>query len=429
MNKPDASGIDAVAVASFHDQAALASSLTDVAVLVDNQDTGKLSGGEKTLKDLGPGAHTLAVGGWTGGLDVGQAPAMNIFLAALASQGRLNIDIAGAADAHIFVNGADRGTSQKGRYRLSLDPGDYEIKVARDGFFPAKPQRANIQKGGGTRLSFVLLPKPVAAPVASPTELPLAAKAQGSVTVEISPADAEVRYARSGESTYQTFRLPSMDLEAGSYVLVARAAGHQDQTKTIEVAAGSSLPVKFALTAVKATVVASPASATHTMKAEDWDKPWKQEDVWYTRQGGDFILYRITPAVGTFQFAISPRESKGVFGGSPKVRWIVDYVDPKNYIEFEIDKQTFASAEYRNGKKTDHTKRKPHGVSSSSFVIQMVVDPGKLDVQIRSGDSWAPLDQWAEPGHNFSEGRFGFRLPNQDTMFLTDFRFTQAANR
>jgi serine/threonine protein kinase len=427
VNKPEAKGIDAVAIATFRDQAALASSQADLPVLLDSHDSGKLVGGQATLKELMPGSHTLAVGGWNGSLDAGPAPAMNIFLGSLASQGKLFIDVKGAEDAHIFVNGAERGIAQKGRYGLSLDPGDYEIKVARDGFFPAKPQRTSVQKGGGARLSFVLLPKPVAAPAPLPAELPLPPKLQGSVTVEVSPPNSEVRYARSGDSIYQSFHLPSMELDAGSYVFVARAPGHLDQTRTVEVAAGGSQPVRFSLPAVKTAVVA-PTTLTHTMAAEDWDKPWKKEDVWYTRQGGDFILYKIAPTAGTFNFAISPRESKGgLFGGSPKVRWMIDYLDPKNYIEFEIDKQTFASAEYRNGKKTDHAKRKPHGVESSSFVIQMLVDPGRVVVQIRSGDNWEPLDQWNESGHNYADGRFGFRLPNQDQMYLTDFRFTQPA--
>jgi hypothetical protein len=181
----------------------------------------------------------------------------------------------------------------------------------------------------------------------------------------------------------------------------------------------------MSLTSLKAPI-ASPVATSHTMTAEDWDKPWKKEDIWYTRQGGDFVLYKLTPTAGTFTFAISPRESKGgLFGGTPKVRWVINYLDPKNYIEFEIDKQTFASAEYKNGKKTDHAKRKSHGVESSSFQIQMTVDANKIVVQIRSGDNWEPLDQWSESGHSFADGRFGFRLPNQDQMYLTDFRFTQ----
>ena len=425
VSRPEASGIDAVAIATFRDQAALASSQADLQVLVDNQDSGKLAGGQANLKDLMPGSHTLAVGGWTGSLDSGPAPSMNIFLGSLASQGRLNVEVKGAEDAHVFVNGAERGTALKGRYRMSLDPGDYEIKVARDGFFPPKPQRTSVQKGSNSRLSFVLLPKPVAAPAALPSELPSPPKLQGSVIVEISPPNAEVRYARSGESVFQPFRGSSMELDAGAYVLMARAPGHLDQTRAVDVTAGGSHIVRFSLATVKAPVVA-PTAITHTMRAEEWDKPWKMEDVWYTRQGGDFVLYKISPTTGIFTFAISPSGKGGIFGGSPKVRWVINYLDPKNYIEFEIDKQSFASAEYRNGKKTDHAKRRPHGVESSSFQIQMTVDPGRILVQIRSGDKLEQLDQWSESG-NYADGRFGFRLPNQDQMYLTDFRFTQAA--
>jgi hypothetical protein len=429
ISRPEAIGIDAVAVATFRDQAALASSIADLPVSVDNQDSGKLAGGQTTLKDLMPGSHSLAVGGWTGSLDAGPAPSMNVFIASLASQGRLNIEVKGADDAHVFVNGADRGPTQKGRYRLSLDPGNYEIKVARDGFFPVNPQRASVQKGSGSRLSFLLIPKPVAAAVAIPVELPTPPKIQqGAVIVDVSPPGAEVRFMRAGESAYQAFRPPSMDLEPGSYSFMARAPGYQEQTHSVEVTAGAQRRERFSLVAVKAPVVA-PTTITHTMKADDWDKPWKMDGVWYVRQGGDFVLYRVTPTVGTFNFAVSPNSKGGVFGGLPKVRWVIGYLDPKNYIEFEIDKQSFASAEYRNGKKTDHTKKKPHGIESSSFVIQMAVDPGRVLVQIRSGDKWEPLDQWNESGRNFGEGSFGFRLPNQDQMYLTDFQFTQPAAR
>jgi len=173
--------------------------------------------------------------------------------------------------------------------------------------------------------------------------------------------------------------------------------------------------------------VAAPTTITHLMKAEEWDKPWQFEDPWYTHQGGDFLLYKITPCVGTFNFIISPGTKGGMFGGAPKVRWVINYTDTKNYIEFELDKQTFASAEYKNGKKTDHVKKKPHGVDATSYQIQIIVDSNRLVVEIRSGSSWQLLDQWNDVGHNFADGRFGFRIPNQDQIYLTDFRFTQPA--
>ena len=53
------------------------------------------------------------------------------------------------------------------------------------------------------------------------------------------------------------------------------------------------------------------------------------------------MLYNITPTTGVFRFAISPKASKGFLGigGNPKMRWVINYSDPKNYIEFQIDKQ------------------------------------------------------------------------------------------
>jgi len=123
------------------------------------------------------------------------------------------------------------------------------------------------------------------------------------------------------------------------------------------------------------------------------------------------------------------KDSKGILGlgGSSNVRLILDYVDPKNYIECEIDKQSYASAEHRNGKKIDHVKKRPHGINLSSFRIQLAVEANSISIQVRSGDKWEPLDRWNDSGHNFADGRFGFRLPNQDQVFMTDFWLVQQA--
>jgi eukaryotic-like serine/threonine-protein kinase len=425
LQRPSTSGIDAVAVATYRDQAVLASSIPNLPVLLDNQPAGKLVSGMIALKDLAPGPHALTVGEWTGNFDAGTAPSLNVFLASLASQGRLFVEVHGANDAHVLINGADRGVAKKGRYLVTLDPGDYEVNVSDQGFIPSKPQKVAVRKGGGSRLSFLLVPEPVVKP--APTEVvPPPPKLQGSVSVAVSPANAEVRYARNGDSTSQVFRIPTMELDAGTYVFTARAPGFVDRSRTVEVTAGGSLTVNFGLVAVKVTPP-PPTQIVHNMRVEDWDKSWSMEGVWYTRQGGDFVLYKYTPTAGIFHFAISPKESKGFLGigGNPKMRWVLHYMDPKNYIEFTIDKQSYWADEYRNGKKIEHTKHKVHGVDATSFQIHMTVAPTKILLEIRSGDNYVPLDQWNDASGNFTQGRFGFHLPNQDQIYLANFLFAQ----
>jgi serine/threonine protein kinase/cytochrome c-type biogenesis protein CcmH/NrfG len=426
LERPQASGIDAVAVASFKDQAVLTSSSADLPVLVDNQPAGKLTAGTITLKDLAPGPHTLMIGEWSGNIDAGPAPSLNVFLGSLASQGKLFIDVRGSVNAHVFINGADRGVAKKGRYLVTLDPGDYEVGVSDQGFITPKTQKIQLRKGAGSKLSFIMVPEPVAAPVPVVAPLP-APKLQGTVTVAVSPANAEVRYARNGDSTYQVFRGPSLSLDAGTYIFAAHAPGYVDRRGTVEVTAGGSQTLNLALTLAK-VIPAAPTQIVHIMRIEDWDKPWSMDGVWYTRQGGDFVLYKVTPTAGIFRFAIAPKSSKGFLGmgGNPKMRWVMNYSDPKNYILFQIDKQSYSSEEYRNGKKIEHVKRKSHGLTdATSFEIQMTVAPTKISIELRAGENFTTLDEWSNPDSNYTDGRFGFHLPNQDQIYLTNFSFTQ----
>jgi hypothetical protein len=243
--------------------------------------------------------------------------------------------------------------------------------------------------------------------------------------VGVTPANAEVKYKRNGEP-FQVFRQPSMSLDAGTYEFTAHAAGYVDGRRNVEVLAGGSQTVNFGLSLAK-VIPEKPIEIVHTMKVEDWDKPWSQEDAWYTRQGGEFVLYRFTPAAGIFRFAISPKASRGFLGigGNPKMRWVIGYTDPKNYIEFQIDKQSYSSEEYRNGKKIEHTKKKAHGLEATSFSIQMIVTAGKISVEVSTGDHYEKLDEWADADRDFTAGRFGFHLPNQDQIYMTNFSFTQ----
>ncbi len=423
LARPAANGIDAVAVATYRDQAVLTSSMTDLPVMIDNQPAGKLTAGTISLKDLTPGPHMLMVGEWSGNIDTGPTPSLSVFLGSLASQGRLFIDVNGSVNAHVFINGADRGVAKKGRYLVSLDPGDYDVSVSDQGYIPPKPQKIQVRKGAGSKLTFFMVPQPVT-PVA-PVVVQPPPKLTGTVTVGVSPANTEVRYARNGDSSSQVFHLPSMSLDPGNYVFTAHAPGYLDNSRRVEVTGGGSQTLNFGLALAKAAPVA-PTQVVHTMRPEDWDKPWAMDGVWYTRQGGDFVLYKIEPTAGLFRFAIGPKSSKGFLGRNPKMRWVINYVDPKNYIEFQIDKQWYQSEEYRNGKKIEHVKHKAHGVvDASSFELHMTVAPNKMLIEIRSGDNYIPLDEWTDEDHNYTEGRFGFHLPNQDQIYLANFSFTQ----
>jgi len=424
LERPQATGTDAIAVVSYHDQAVVAASSTaDTPLLLDNRPAGRLSSGQIALKDLTPGPHTLTLGEWTGNFSVGPVPSLNLFLATLASQGTLNIDVRGVQDAQVLVNNKLNGVAKNGKYKLSLAPGRYEILAYHFGFMPAKPQKITVRESTTSKVNFSLVPLPVPKPAPAPIVAP--PKLTGTVTVRVTPGDAQVTYTRRGQSNPQVLSSSSLDLEPGSYSFTAHAPGYTDGNATVEVNAGETFTVTLGLVAIRK----EPAPIARAMRAEDWNQPWTQDEEWYTRQGGDFVLYKITPTGGVFRFTISPKPSKKFLGigGNPKMRWVLDYQDSRNYIDFQIDKQSYVSEIVRNGKKTKRVDLK-HNVQGPTYQLLLRVAPAKLSVEIRTADGkYLILDEWTEPQMDFTAGKFGFRLPNQDQIFLTDFSFEQAA--
>ena len=37
--------------------------------------------------------------------------------------------------------------------------------------------------------------------------------------------------------------------------------------------------------------------------------------------------------------------------------------------------------------------------------------------------AWLTLDSWTEAGRNFSDGKFGFYIPGNDEISISDFKF------
>ena len=147
-----------------------------------------------------------------------------------------------------------------------------------------------------------------------------------------------------------------------------------------------------------------------------WDDPgaWKHERDSFIRKGGDFVLYGVVPASGTFVF--SAMLTKGHL-----LQWVLNYTDPKNYVLFQMDDNNFYRTVIRNGEKTDEIKVPDKGDKKSFRTLQIRVSPTELVHQIKHGDSWTVLDRWTQPGANLSLGKFGFYIPGNDEVALSSF--------
>ena len=70
---------------------------------------------------------------------------------------------------------------------------------------------------------------------------------------------------------------------------------------------------------------------------------WIQAGDWWTRSGGGYALYDRRGSQATITFTIRTDGSRNLFSGGAQLRWVVGYVDDKNYIRMQLDKDSLLS--------------------------------------------------------------------------------------
>jgi len=371
--------------------------------------------------------------------------------------------VAGQDDARVFLNGKlQRQLTQAGQLRLpNLELKDYVVQVSKSGFQDPPQQKIRIRKGEQARVIFNLQPQPrlasltiqdgapgttvlvdqnlvgtiqpngtlsvstvnpgdhtvelrkerfkprqfkkhfVVGGTISLTAADAALEAApGELKITFAPADATVAIVK-GELLKMVSSGVPLNLAAGTYTLTARTAERFTRSSTLEVIAGQSKTLDLSL---------APSGMSK------WDDPgaWKHEGDSFSRKGGDFVLYGVVPASGTF--VLSAMLTKGHL-----LQWVLNYADPKNYVLFQMDDDNFYRAVIRNGQKTDEIKVPDKSDKKSFRTLQIRVSPTELVHQIKHGDRWTVLDRCTQPGANLSLGKFGFYIPGNDQVALSSF--------
>ena len=295
----------------------------------------------------------------------------------------------GAPGTTVLVDQTLVGTIQPdGTLSVStVNPGDHTVELRKERFKPRQLKKHFV--GGGA----ISLSAADTVLEAAPAEL----------KISFTPADAKVAIVKTGGLPTSVSSGVPLNLSAGTYTLTTRTADFFTRSSTFEVIAGQSKTVDLAL---------APSGMS------EWDDPggWKQEGNSFVRKGGDFVLYGVVPASGTFGF--SAMLTKGRL-----LQWVLNYTDPKNYILCQMDENNFYRTVVRHGEKTDEIIV-PHKVDKKSFrTLHIRVSPTELVHQIRQGDSWTVLDRWTQPGTTFSRGKFGFYIPGNDQVALSSFAY------
>jgi len=482
-----AKNLNAVLVSSFGNSGRVVTNSAAVKLAVDGQPQGDASSAGTDLATFPPGVHELVLGEGKDQKNVkenfGPAPMLTAFLKSDLNIGMLIVST-GEDDVTVFVNNKEyRRKTQKGQVRIPQAIGQVNVRVAKNGFETAPAQTAELKKGAEVRLEFKLKPQQVVgalqirggtpgaevlidlksvgtigpdgnfnyntvqpgdhavelrrdqftpkryarnfkagqAMVLTGADVVLAAAASaptnGTVKVARTPADATVTYRRQDESQNHDLRGPQIDLPPGAYVFTSHAPGYTDRTERVQLGAGENRSLDLVLSKVAPVVVQTGGMA-------DFEDPgaWKQEDNVYVHRGEAFLPFKLPPK-GVFQFTVQLIKGGGVFRAG-RIRWRLNYLDARNYAQFELDKKNFSARDNVKGKNTERAKTQHDLKDAKSYTVQIEVTPDHIVHKLRTAEGWVVLDSWAQPGRDFTQGKFGFWIQGSDELGITDFSFT-----
>lgn len=468
----------AVVVASgMGGQIHVASSITPMKIALDGNPVGEAGPQGIDLNNVSAGDHELDL---NDGKDerkltitAGATPVLTAWVNANSSGGTLVIN-AGEDGATVFLDGKayPRKTRRGQLWIPNLPPRQYKVKVVKAGFQDVQEQTVAVNKGAETRLAFKLQAKPQiavlhisggtpgatvlidgqnAGVIGADGSLSFANVAPGSHKVEIrrdqfatkditqtfrpgetlelsgdsvvleramgtlrlavTPREASVTIRAGDDPRANPVSAGSHQLPAGTYTLQARASGYADQTVTVQIKAGDSTVADLRLN----KEAAPPKPVAHA----DWLHPqeWKNQDGWLVHRGGNFVPFGAKPGTGVYTFSVQLLKG-GVF--RKHIQWRVDYVDEKNYINFQLDKKSLESKIVSNGKETNRPKVDLN--ADEPFTLQIEINPDSVVHKLREGSQWVVIDRLPKPGVN--EGRFGFYIPGKEEIAISGFSFT-----
>ncbi|HEY2363236.1 MAG TPA: PEGA domain-containing protein, partial [Candidatus Angelobacter sp.] len=484
---PQTNQIQAVLVSSKQGAAHVVSSLANAAVAVDGNPYGQLNGGVADLNGLTIGVHELSLGQGADlrkmPFEVGAVPALDAIFFSDRAVGSMLV-LTGQPDAQVIIDGKamPHKTMSNGQLRIpNLPTTSHTVSVAKDGFKSMEAQKIDVLKGQEKQVTFVF------EPLTKPSSLSLEHMPAGAqVTIDgtqigtiapngtltdanISPGEHTLVFTQPGypvlaiKKTFlanEPIRLSSSDinwkrsqatldvnvaantavtvtrgnqnfghstgpykfpLEEGAYTITTRTANGQENSQNISLSAGESRPLDMR--------TQTPAGDTMDL----WSSKWTQQDQWYTHRGGGYVLYTGQRGAGNITFTVKMRK-RNIFGSAPHIKWVVNFVDDRNYLLFELDNKSFYQTEVVNGNKQE-TKKTPYNLGNAEFIhLNIAVSANGLQQRCTTANNtWQTLTDWGagtttpslsqNKNRNFAVGSFGFYLPGNDEIEISNFSY------
>lgn len=472
----------ALAVGNLGGTARVYTSLGSAKVDLDGNPAGEAGPQGLQVLNVSPGAHEIGAGDGKMQLkkavEIGSLPALTVFLQSDQNIGTLLI-VTGEDGVDIYINGQRyRKQTSRGQIRITREPKEYRVRVAKQGFKDTPEQVVQLARGEEKKVAFQLVPLPTTAHLrfsgaTAGAQVLLDGIALGAVkpdgsfaaesvtpgehaielragnlrshllkkaftagdTVELSPSEVGM-HATTG--TIRVTATPTSaqiivvsangkavplsanaaEVDEGAYTVTVRAPGYVEQRQRVQIAGGQMVPVNIALVREqqKARVVAA--------GMEGWEGPWTQDANWFVRRGGGLVLYKGPSKPGTYALNIMLAAGGGLLRGKA-LEWVVGYADPKNYVTFRLERDGFRRITHVNGKRTEGPK-KTHGLDlKDTFLagVQIEVTPDVIVHRFRKGEGWVVVDTLSAPGSNFTSGKFGIQVQGNDEVRISGFGF------
>ena len=463
---PSAKGVHAVVISNGANHLHVYYSEPHAKVSIDNQPDTEIGEDGIDIPNVQAGQHqlTLTHGSdrHTVAADIGTAPALTTYLVSDQDIGTLLVTT-GEDGVQVYLNNQlQKGTTKGGQMRISnLAPKNYSVRVAKNGFQTTAEQQAGIRKGDLARVNFVLTPVVHAASLvidggaagtsvlldgvvlgtlqgdakfryttvnpgdhaielrrdrfnpkilhkrfAAGSAVSLNAAdvameaAMGQLKILFSPADAVVTLVKDGESSISVSNGTPVVVAPGSYLLTARV-GNFPRSALLEVVAGEHTIGPLSLAPSGMQDFADPSG-------------WKANQGWFVHRGGGFVLNNVPSTLGTFQFS-------AILDKGKVLQWIFNYTDDRNYELFQMDDNFFSRTLVRDGNKTEEARLAIKTDKKKARTFQIVITTTRIVHQIQQGNGWAPLDSWTPSGGSVAAGKFGFYLPGNDELKLSNF--------
>lgn len=482
---PTARNILAVIVTQAAGKARVHASVARLKLTLDGQPAGEADPAGIELANLSPGTHELSVGEGAALrkfiLEAGPAPSLTAYLQSDRNVGTLVV-VTGEDGVAVFLDGQKQpNPTRRGQLRITRAPKRYRVKVAKEGFLEEPEREVEVRKGEEVKVAFQLRPAPKVAslairgatpgaevlldqrplgivgpdgtfhsatitpgehiielrkdkfrpaqihrifPVGITVELQggeVALRAlTGTLRLTVSPAGARVTAARGSEPP-RPLSPGTVELEEGSWTLIARAPGYLERTERVQIAGGQTVSLEVALT--REPPKGPPPVQTIGMEGFENPQGWTRQGEWYVRRGGNLVLYKPAPQGGTYTFTILMASGGGVFRGR-RLEWVVDFRDQRNHVLYQLERDTFRRTLFVNGRRTE--TRKPHGLALKDEIqatVQIEVTATGITHRVRKGEEWVVLDSLNVPGQNFTVGQFGFIIQGRDEVRLANFSF------